>query len=223
MDFALDYEALVRAVTSPFVAKRFVSRPAAGARKRTTDDPRRHTLRRSAPAAGNPLPDEVRRVHEASLEMLAEVGCMFHSQAALDVLAEHGADGRPRDDRGQAAAASSSTSALATLPHSFVLGGRTPEYDLPLDGEHAYLTSDGCAAFVREADGTVRASHKADVADAARLVQGLPNISATSALVSAQDCPERDTRAARVRRLPAHLARSTPSSSASRTRPRRAA
>jgi trimethylamine--corrinoid protein Co-methyltransferase len=79
--------------------------------------------------------------------------------------------------------------ALATLPRTFTLGGRTPEYDLPLDGEHAYITSDGCATFVREHDGSVRPSAKADVAVAARVVQGLNNISATSALVSAQDCP----------------------------------
>ena len=62
--------------------------------------------------------------------------------------------------------------------------------DLPIDGQHAYLCSDGCATFVREADGTVRPSVKQDVYDAARVVDGLPNLSATSALVSAQDTPE---------------------------------
>jgi len=80
--------------------------------------------------------------------------------------------------------------ALETLPHSFVLGGRTPEYDLPLDGEHAYLTVDGCAVRVREADGTVRPSVKADVAAASKVAEGLENVSATAAIVSAQDCPE---------------------------------
>ena len=44
--------------------------------------------------------------------------------------------------------------------------------------------------MVREADGTVRQSVKQDVYDAARVVEGLDNISATSALVSAQDTPE---------------------------------
>ena len=42
---------------------------------------------------------------------------------------------------------------------------------------------------MREHDGTVRPSTKADVSAAAKVVQGLDNISATSALVSAQDCP----------------------------------
>ncbi len=131
---------------------------------------------------------EIGRIHETSLEILAEVGVVFYSHRALDVLAAHGADvdyestvaKLPRHVVEQA---------LATLPHSFTLGGRTPEYDLPLDGRHAYLSSDGCATFVRDADGTVRGSTKQDVADAARVVQGLPNLSITSALVSAQDCP----------------------------------
>lgn len=132
---------------------------------------------------------DVQRIHEASLDVLAEVGVMFHSQRALDVLESHGAtvDREATVARIPEAAVEE---ALRTLPAGFTLGGRTPEFDLPLDGEHVYLTSDGCATFVRDADGTVRPSAKRDVYDAARVVDGLPNLSATSALVSAQDTPE---------------------------------
>ena len=132
---------------------------------------------------------DLERVHEAALEVLAETGVMFHSQRALDVLEAHGAvvDRETTVARIPAAAVEE---ALTRVPHRFTLGGRDPEFDLPIDGEHAYLTSDGCATFVREADGTVRPSVKQDVYDAARVVDGLPNISATSALVSAQDTPE---------------------------------
>jgi len=134
--------------------------------------------------------DDVERIHEASLEVLADVGVMFHSQRALDVLELHGAivDRETTVARIPAAAVAA---ALETLPATFTLGGRTPEFDLPLDGEHVYLTSDGCATFVRDADGSVRPSVKQDVFEAARVVDGLPNISATSALVSAQDTPEK--------------------------------
>ncbi len=132
--------------------------------------------------------DDVERIHEASLDVLANVGVMFHSQRALDVLEAHGAvvDRETTVARIPAAAVEQ---AVSTLPRTLTLGGRTPEFDLPLDGEHVYLTSDGCATFVREADGTVRPSTKQDVYDAARVVEGLPNLSATSALVSAQDAP----------------------------------
>ena len=135
------------------------------------------------------LPDgDVERIHEASLEVLAEVGVMFHSQRALDVLEAHGAT-VDRETTVARIPAAAVEQAVSTLPRTFTMGGRTPEFDLPVDGEHVYLTSDGCATFVRDADGTVRASTKQDVYDAARVVEGLPNLSATSALVSAQDTP----------------------------------
>ena len=78
---------------------------------------------------------------------------------------------------------------LATLPRSFVLGGRTPEYDLPLDGEHAYITSDGCAMLRARARRHGTPLDQGRRGRRAKVVQGLANISATSALVSAQDCP----------------------------------
>ncbi len=132
--------------------------------------------------------DDVERIHLASLDVLADVGVMFHSHRALDVLEAHGAT-VDRETTVARIPAAAVEEALSTLPHAFTLGGRTPEFDLPLDGEHAYLTSDGCATFVRDADGTVRASTKQDVYEAARVVDGLANLSATSALVSAQDAP----------------------------------
>jgi trimethylamine---corrinoid protein Co-methyltransferase len=133
--------------------------------------------------------DEVARIHEASLEVLADVGVMFHSQRALDVLEAHGAT-VDRDTTVARIPAAAVDEALATLPHSFTLGGRDPAFDLPVDGRHAYMTSDGCATFVREADGSVRPSGKRDVYEAARVVDELSGFSATSALVSAQDTPE---------------------------------
>ena len=132
--------------------------------------------------------DDVERIHEASLDVLANVGVMFHSQRALDVLEAHGAT-VDRETTVARIPAAAVEQAVSTLPRTFTLGGRTPEFDLPLDGEHVYLASDGCATFVRDADGTVRPSTRQDVYDAARVVEGLPNLSATSALVSAQDAP----------------------------------
>jgi trimethylamine---corrinoid protein Co-methyltransferase len=133
--------------------------------------------------------NEVERIHQASLDVLADTGVMFHSQRALDVLEAHGAS-VDRETTVARIPAATVDEALKTLPAHFTLGGRSPEFDLPIDGEHAYLTSDGCATFVREADGTVRPSVKQDVYEAARVVDVLPNLSATSALVSAQDTPE---------------------------------
>ena len=40
--------------------------------------------------------------------------------------------------------------AMSTAPHEYTLGARNPEYDLPLDGEHVYISSDGCGVFCRD-------------------------------------------------------------------------
>ena len=132
---------------------------------------------------------DLERIHEAALDVLAVTGCMVHSQRALDVLEEHGAT-VDRETTAARIPASAVTQALSSLPRSFTLGGRDPRCDLPLDGEHVYLASDGCATRVRDAGGAVRQSCKRDVYEAARVVEELDNLSMTSALVSAQDTPE---------------------------------
>jgi trimethylamine--corrinoid protein Co-methyltransferase len=132
--------------------------------------------------------DDIRQIHEATLDVLGSVGVKFHSQKALDVLEAHGA-AVDRETTVARIPAALVEQALSTLPPEFVLGARDPEYDLPLDGEHLYISTDGCGVFAREADGTVRPSVKDDLARAARVAQALDHVSATSAIVSAQDCP----------------------------------
>ena len=133
--------------------------------------------------------DDVRQIHEATLDVIESVGVKFHSQTALDILEAHGA----LVDRQTTVAripGSVVEKALSTAPHAFTLGARNPEYDLPLDGEHVYISSDGCGVFYRDpATGHVRSSRKEDLENCAKVVQALDNVSATSAVVSAQDCP----------------------------------
>jgi trimethylamine---corrinoid protein Co-methyltransferase len=133
--------------------------------------------------------DEVRQIHEATLDVIETVGVKFHSQKALDVLEAHGAivDRETTVARIPAAVVEQ---AMTTVPHAYTLGARNPEYDLPLDGEHIYISSDGCGVFTRDPKtGEVRSSRKQDLADCAKVAQALDNVSATSAVVSAQDCP----------------------------------
>jgi trimethylamine--corrinoid protein Co-methyltransferase len=132
-------------------------------------------------------PDDVRQIHEATLDVIESVGVKYHSQKALDVLEANGAN-VDRETTVARIPADVVEKALGTLPERFTLGARNPEYDLPLDGEHVYISSDGCGVFARDLDGTVRSSRKQDLADCARVVQALDNVSATSAVVSAQDC-----------------------------------
>jgi len=131
---------------------------------------------------------DVRQIHEATLDVIENVGVKFHSQNALGILEAEGAS-VDRETTVAKIPAAVVEKAMSAVPHEFTLGARDPEYDLPLDGEHIYISSDGCGVFARDFDGTVRSSRKEDLENCARVVQALDNVSVTSAVVSAQDCP----------------------------------
>ncbi|MBE3031651.1 MAG: trimethylamine methyltransferase family protein [Actinobacteria bacterium] len=134
-------------------------------------------------------PEDVRQIHEATLDVIENVGVKFHSQNALDILEANGAS-VDRETTVAKIPAVVVEKAMSTVPHELTLGARNPEYDLPLDGEHVYISSDGCGVFYRDpATGEVRSSRKEDLENCAKVVQALDNVSATSAVVSAQDCP----------------------------------
>jgi trimethylamine--corrinoid protein Co-methyltransferase len=82
--------------------------------------------------------------------------------------------------------------AVAQAPSSYTLCARSPENDLPLDGEHGYLSLDGSGTQVLDLEtGEARNSTRADLEAAARLADALPQISFLWPTVSAQDCPPR--------------------------------
>jgi len=109
--------------------------------------------------------DDVRRIHQASLEVIETVGVRFPSDQALDILEEAGA---MVDRQSQIARLSGQMieEALAKAPPSYVLCARDPALDLPLDGEHSYLSTDGCGVEVIDLEtGERRRSTKQDVAE----------------------------------------------------------
>jgi trimethylamine---corrinoid protein Co-methyltransferase len=81
-------------------------------------------------------------------------------------------------------------SALRQAPPEYVLAGRDPTQDLPLDGNHVYLGTDGCGVEVIDlSSGERRRSALQDVVDIARLADALPEIAFHWVAVSAQDFP----------------------------------
>lgn len=133
--------------------------------------------------------DDVRRIHQASLEVIETVGVRFPSDWVLDILEEAGAmvDRESQIVRipGQVV-----EEALAKAPPSYVLCAREPALDLPLDGEHSYLSTDGCGVEVIDLEtGERRRSTKRDVAESALVADYLPQIAFYWPLVAAQDCP----------------------------------
>jgi trimethylamine---corrinoid protein Co-methyltransferase len=132
---------------------------------------------------------DIERIHTASLEVIESTGVRFPSLKALDIWEAHGA----RVDRSTMivrAPGQLIESALRQAPPAYVLAARDPAQDLPLDGNHVYLGTDGCGVEVIDlTSGERRRSALQDVVDIARLADALPEIAFHWVAVSAQDCP----------------------------------
>jgi trimethylamine--corrinoid protein Co-methyltransferase len=138
----------------------------------------------------NILTDEdVQRIHTATLDLIESVGVRFPSERALDILEAHGA----QVDRGTMVArvpGQTIEEFLAKAPPSYALSALDPQLDLPLDGHHSYLGTDGCGVEIVDAfSGERRTATKRDVSDIARVVDALPAIAFHWVPLSAQDCP----------------------------------
>ncbi len=132
---------------------------------------------------------EVRQIHTATLDVIESVGIRFPSTKALDILEAHGAT----VDRNAWVAKIPGAvveEALAQAPPTYTLAACDPALDLPLDGKHSYLGTDGCGVEVLDAfTGERHRSTLQDVADIARVADCLDAIAFHWTPVSAQDCP----------------------------------
>jgi trimethylamine--corrinoid protein Co-methyltransferase len=134
-------------------------------------------------------PEDIRQIHEATLEVIETVGVRFPSPQALDLWAEHGAS-VDRERMVVRAPAALIVKALQSAPPSYTLAARDPAQDLPLDGHHAYVGTDGCGVEVLDlGSGQRRRSTLHDVAEIARLVDAVPEVAFFWVPVSAQDRP----------------------------------
>jgi trimethylamine--corrinoid protein Co-methyltransferase len=134
-------------------------------------------------------PDEVQKIHEASLKVIEEVGVKFPSPRALEIWKSHGA----RVDSGSMVVRAPRRlieTALREAPPVYTLAARNPALDLPLDGNHVYAATDGCGVEVIDIrSGERRRSTLQDVADIARVADFLDEVAFHWVPVSAQDRP----------------------------------
>ncbi len=133
--------------------------------------------------------DDVLKIHAATLEVIESIGVRFPSRKALNILEAHGAavdretmiakiPGRVVED------------ALKTAPPVYTLAARDPAQDLPLDGRHVFLGTDGCCIEVIDAfTGERRRTTKKDSEDCARVADALEEVGFWWSMVAAQDRP----------------------------------
>jgi trimethylamine--corrinoid protein Co-methyltransferase len=133
--------------------------------------------------------EDVRKIHQATLWIIENVGVKFPSRRALEIWASAGAH-VDRDRMIVKAKGELVEAALEHCPPTYPLAAREPEQDLTLDGNHVYLGTDGCGVEVLDIDsGQRRMSKLQDVRDIARIADSLEEVAFHWVPVSAQDSP----------------------------------
>ena len=135
-------------------------------------------------------PQDIESIHTATLDVIENVGVRFPSKRALDIWEAHGAQ-VDRDKMVVKAPGYLIEEALKNAPPDYSLAARNPEQDLPLDGNHVFVGTDGCGVEVLDIhSGERRRSCLTDVAEIARVADALEEVAFHWVAVSAQDYPE---------------------------------
>jgi len=133
--------------------------------------------------------DEVQKIHTATLEVIETIGVRFPSSKALDIFEAHGA----LVDRNTCIVRIPGAlieDYLKKAPPAYTLAALDPSLDLPLDGNHSFLGTDGCGVEIIDLfSGERRRTTKGDVSDVARVADYLEAIAFHWVPISAQDCP----------------------------------
>ncbi|MEW6716201.1 MAG: trimethylamine methyltransferase family protein [Chloroflexota bacterium] len=134
-------------------------------------------------------PEEIGRIHDATLHIIENVGVRFPSKRALEIFEANGA---VVDHETMIVKVKPQLieEALRKAPPIYLLAARYPDQDLPLDGNHVYVGTDGCGVEVLDLHtGSRRTSCLQDVVDIVRVADALEEVAFHWIAVSAQDKP----------------------------------
>ncbi|MFC2064693.1 trimethylamine methyltransferase family protein [Chloroflexota bacterium] len=134
-------------------------------------------------------PSDVKKLHDATLNIIENVGVRFPSKKALQIWEANGAS---VDHEKMIVKINPQIieSALQKAPPKYDLCARDPQQDLPLDGNHVYAGTDGCGVEIIDIQsGQRRTSVLQDVADVARVADATEEVAFHWVSLSAQDKP----------------------------------
>ncbi len=155
----------------------------------TIRNPRSNYTQKSGFSINMYTDDELRQIHNATLEVLWLEGVHFTSKEALDLFEDAGAV----VDRKESLVRIPSylvEDAIRSAPSSIVLGGRDPKNDCVLEDTRVNFTTFGAGVkMIDPYTGEVRNTVKADVAGTALVADYLEGVDVYSHSVSARDCP----------------------------------
>jgi trimethylamine--corrinoid protein Co-methyltransferase len=133
--------------------------------------------------------EQVERIHEASLEILADVGMLVRNQKARDIFFNHGA---LVDEETQIVKLPGKIvdEFRAAFPPSFTFRGRAPDYDrtIPHDSP-LILTGSSAPNIIDPVTGYERRATSTDLARIAHLINELPGYDVFSISTLADDAP----------------------------------
>jgi trimethylamine--corrinoid protein Co-methyltransferase len=133
---------------------------------------------------------QLAQLHEATLQILEQVGVHCPSARAREIYRDHGARIDPQREIVRLAP-SLVMEAMSHAPRYYTLAAREPAYDAVLDGTAMYLATDGCGVETIDFESRQRRpSCKDDVARMARVADALSSVGFYWPIVSAQDHPK---------------------------------
>ncbi|SDL04745.1 trimethylamine methyltransferase family protein [Halarsenatibacter silvermanii] len=120
--------------------------------------------------------EQIEKVHEKSLRVLAEVGVKVENEKALGLFEKEGAD-VDYEEKLVRLPAEMVENSIETAPSQVTLYGRREEHNIELGGTKVHIGTGGTAVNVIDIDtGEKREAVTGDVANTAWLVQNLDNI-----------------------------------------------
>ena len=135
------------------------------------------------------IDDQVEDIHEASLEVLAEVGVRVEYRPALELMADCGCN-VDFNKRIVKIPEHILRKALESAPSRFTLYGRKPEFDVHVNTQNVYTIGGSSALFVLDLDGKRRPATLQDLVDLTRLQNALENLHIMHGIVNPQDIPQ---------------------------------
>ena len=133
--------------------------------------------------------DQIKDIHQASLEVLAEVGVRIEYKPALELMADCGCR-VDFDKRIVKTPEYILKKALQSAPFRFTLYGRKPEFDIHVNTQNIYTIGGSSALSVFDLDGKRRPATLQDLADLTRLQDALENLHVMHGIVNPQDIPQ---------------------------------
>jgi len=134
-------------------------------------------------------PQEVQKIHDATLHIIENIGVRFPSKRALEIWETNGAT---VDHESMIVKVKTQIieEAMKNAPPAYELGARDPQQNLNMDGNHVFLGTDGCGVEIIDIEtGQRRSSVLKDAGDIARVADATEEIAFHWVALSAQDKP----------------------------------